>query len=65
MFVKESLNKLIPLMVRQAHHERNQQFTVRPEPVEGLNLSFLRLRPLCLAVRALLAGIPQQREDEG
>jgi hypothetical protein len=23
-------------MVRQAHHERNQQFTVRPEPVEGL-----------------------------
>ena len=23
-------------MVRQAHHERNQQFTVRPELVEGL-----------------------------
>ena len=22
-------------MVRQAHHERNQRFAVRPEPVEG------------------------------
>jgi len=32
----ETLNKLIPLMVRQAHHERNQKVTVRPEPVEGL-----------------------------
>ena len=29
--VKEALNKLIPLMVRQAHHERNQQLAVRPE----------------------------------
>jgi hypothetical protein len=29
-------------MVRQAHHERNQYITVRPEPVEGLNQSFLR-----------------------
>ena len=28
-------------MVRQAHHERNQYITVRPEPVEGLNQSFL------------------------
>ncbi len=27
-------------MVRQAHHERNQQFTVRPEPVEGFNQRF-------------------------
>ena len=41
---KESLNKLIPFMVRrpkevpvvQAHHERNQPLTVRPELVEGL-----------------------------
>jgi 5-oxoprolinase (ATP-hydrolysing) len=32
----EPLNKLIPFMVRQAHHERNQSLTVRPEPVEGL-----------------------------
>ena len=24
-------------VIRQAHHERNLQFTVRPEPVEGLN----------------------------
>lgn len=29
-------------MVRQAHHERNQYITVRPEPVEGLNQSFLK-----------------------
>ncbi|MCK9635665.1 MAG: hypothetical protein M0R41_05265 [Methylobacter tundripaludum] len=35
-------------MVRQAHHERNQQFTVRPEPVKdlisasiALNLTFI------------------------
>ena len=27
-------------MVRQAHHERNQQLTVRPEPVEGLDQRF-------------------------
>jgi hypothetical protein len=28
-------------MARQAHHERNQPFTVRPELVEGLIQSFL------------------------
>ncbi len=37
---KASLNKLIPLMVRQAHHERKQRLTVHPELVEGLNQSF-------------------------
>jgi len=31
-----SLNKLIPIAVRQAHHERNQELGVRPELVEGL-----------------------------
>ena len=31
-------------MVRQSHHERNQYITVRPEPVEGLNQSFLKYR---------------------
>jgi hypothetical protein len=41
-WIKEALNKLIPFMVRQAHHERNQQLTVRPEPVEGLIQSFLK-----------------------
>ena len=49
--VNESLNKLIPFMVRQAHHERTQQKTVRPEPlgyaqespVEGLNQGFLNV----------------------
>ena len=37
--IKESLIKLITFVVRQAHHERNQNITVRPEPVEGLNQS--------------------------
>ena len=41
---KETLIKLITFMVRQAHHERNQYITVRPEPVEGLNQSFLKLQ---------------------
>ena len=36
-FNKESLNNLIPFMVRQAHHERNKLFPVRPESVEGQN----------------------------
>jgi hypothetical protein len=27
-------------MVRQTHHEPNQLFTIRPEPVEGLDQSF-------------------------
>jgi hypothetical protein len=36
----EALIKLIPFMVRQAHHEWNQQLTVRPELVEGLIQSF-------------------------
>ena len=40
--VRETLNKLISLMVRQAHHERNQQLAVRPEPVEGLVQCFLK-----------------------
>ena len=34
--IKETLNKLIPLMVRQPHHERNQPNTVRPEPFDKL-----------------------------
>jgi glycerol-3-phosphate dehydrogenase (NAD(P)+) len=37
----EALSKLIPFMVRQAHHERNQQLAVRPESVEGFNQCFL------------------------
>jgi hypothetical protein len=40
--IKEALNKGIPFMIRQAHHERNQYFTVRPELVEGLVQSFLK-----------------------
>jgi hypothetical protein len=38
---KETLNKLVPLMVRQAYHERNQPLSVRPELVEGLVQTFL------------------------
>ncbi len=54
--LKETLNKLIPFRVRQAHHERNQLLAVRPEPVEGLNQSFLNDRryPL-LALAASIA----------
>ncbi len=48
--IKETLNKLIPFMVRQAHHERNQYLTVRPEPVEGLIQSFLNLPFLSLTI---------------
>jgi hypothetical protein len=38
-WVKETLSKLIPLMVRPfdkltVHHERNQPVTVRPEPFD-------------------------------
>jgi hypothetical protein len=50
--IKEALNKLIPLMVRQgsperrrrAHHERNQYVTVHPELAEGFNQRFLKQR---------------------
>ncbi len=37
----ETLNKLIPFMVRRTHHERNQHHAVRPELVEGLILRLL------------------------
>jgi hypothetical protein len=39
-FPKDTLVNLIPLMVRQAHHERNQKVTVHPELVEGFNQRF-------------------------
>jgi HEAT repeats len=45
-YIKESLNKLIPFMVRQTHHERNQRLTARPELVEGLNQRFLKYRQI-------------------
>jgi hypothetical protein len=37
---KEALINFIPLMVRQAHHERNKKVTVHPELVEGFNQRF-------------------------
>jgi glycerol-3-phosphate dehydrogenase (NAD(P)+) len=43
---REDPYKLIPFMVRQAHHERNQLLAVRPEPVEGLDQNFVT--PLAL-----------------
>lgn len=39
-YFKKILNKLIPLIARQDSHEQNQPFTVRHEPIEGLNQSF-------------------------
>jgi subtilisin family serine protease len=61
--LREFLNKLIPFMVRPAHHERNQPLTVRPElaplalpmVVEGFNQSFLSLC-LCVAMPLWLFG---------
>ena len=45
--LRDTLINLIPLMVRQAHHERNQKVTVHPEPgacrtVEGFKQRSLR-----------------------
>ncbi len=40
----ESLNKLTPFVVRQAPYERNQQLTVRPEPVVGLNQRLFKVQ---------------------
>ena len=37
LIFKDRLHGLIPSMVRQAHHERNQAVTDRPELVEGLS----------------------------
>ena len=54
--VKETLNKWIPFVVRQAHHERNQHLTVRPEPVEGLNQIFLKKRKPVLESLRLVFG---------
>jgi general secretion pathway protein J len=54
---------MIPFMVRQAHHERNQQLAVRPEPVEGLmqktpQAGFTLLEILvAMAVFAIMAGM--------
>lgn len=39
--IREALINWVPLMVRQAHHERNQKVTVCPELVEGLNQRLL------------------------
>lgn len=39
--IKKTLNKLIPFVARQAHHEGYQYLTVRPDFVEVLNLSIL------------------------
>ena len=50
---KETLIKLLTFMVRQAHHERNQYITVRPEPVEGLNQNFPKVRFLSIELLAL------------
>jgi hypothetical protein len=33
-------------MIRQAHHERNQQVAIHPEHVEGLNQSFRKVSVL-------------------
>jgi hypothetical protein len=52
---KEVLNKLIPFLVRQAHHERNQALAVRPELVEGLIQRFHRGFPHAKSILPLQA----------
>jgi len=64
---KETLNKLITPIVRQAHYERNQHFTVRPELVEGLDQSFLKetmcgLSELSYPVRTIAGNQHEQAE---
>ncbi len=36
-YLKEATNKSIPFSDRQARHKLNQQLTIRPKPVEGIN----------------------------
>jgi uncharacterized membrane protein len=48
--LKAAVNKLIPFRIRQAHHERNQQLTIRPEFAEGLPQNFLKVIPSSLPV---------------
>ena len=57
-------------MVRQAHHERDQPLTVRPEPVEGLNQRFL----ICInrtlnfqftLMKSFCGGLMGNRQDAG
>ena len=50
---RDALIKCIEIVVRQAHHERNQQLTGCPELVEGLNQ---RLRRTVLACATLLCA---------
>jgi len=57
----EALNKLIPFMVRQAHHERNQPLAVRPELVEGPIQGFPRNLPAM--PKLLPADLLAQRPD--
>jgi hypothetical protein len=47
-------------MVRQAHHERNQQLTVRPEPVEGFNQRFPSKNQAFLSSRRII-GMKMRR----
>ncbi len=49
-YLKETLNKLITPIVRQAHYERNQYLAVRPELVKGPDRSFLNYQVYILEV---------------
>jgi len=50
---RDALNNSIPFMIQQAHHERNEQVTVRPEPVEGMDQRFHG------SIRRLLEALPR------
>jgi hypothetical protein len=46
-------------VVRQAHHERNQQLAVRPEPVEGLVRGFLEVASSRASISWSLKYMPE------
>ncbi len=58
---KEALNKFISFMVRQAHHERNQQLAVHPEPVEGLNQHFPKRQSSPSASQPVIDAQPNRK----
>ncbi len=54
--IKESLYKLIPVTVRQAHHNQNKLVTIHSESVGGLNQRFNPTSSLAIAIAATLSG---------
>lgn len=56
---RETLNKLIPRMVRLSNHARNQTLTIRPELAEGFNQRFLSLIISSVVILTLIVFAPR------